>query len=120
MPPVLSKIQERQYIFITVLLASVSGPIMLSGVTVALPTIGNELSMNAVELGWVNYAFNLALVVCTIPLGRLADITGRKRIYTIGIILFEVSTILSTLSNSSLMFILLRVAQGASLADLTP
>ncbi len=112
----LSKIQERQYIFITVLLASVSGPILLSGVTVALPTIGNELSMNAIELGWVNYAFNLTLVVCTLPLGRLADITGRKRMYTIGLLLFAVSTLLSTLSNSSLMFILLRVVQGASLA----
>ena len=89
---------------------------MLSGVTVALPAIGNELSMNAIELGWVAYAFNLALVICTLPLGRLADITGRKRMYTIGLLSFAVSTLFSTLSNSSLMFIVLRVVQGTSLA----
>jgi EmrB/QacA subfamily drug resistance transporter len=110
------KIQEKQYLFITVLLASVSGPIMLSGVNVALPTIGTELSMNAIELSWIQYAFNLTLVVCTLPLARLADITGRKRIYTIGTLLLALSTLLSALSNSSLMLISLRVVQGMSLA----
>jgi MFS family permease len=112
----LSKIQERQYLLFTVLLASVSGPIMLSGVNVALPTIGTELSMNAIELSWVAYAFNLTLVICTLPLARLADITGRKRMYTIGTALLALSTLLSALSVSSLMLILLRVVQGMSLA----
>ncbi len=116
MKAAMSKTQDKQYLFFTVLLTSVSGPIMLTAVTVALPTIGNELSMNAVQLGWVTQSFTLALVVCTLPLGRLADITGRGGIYTLGLLSFAVSTLLSALSTSALMLISLRVVQGISMA----
>jgi len=85
---------------------------MLSGVIVAYHN-RNELSMNAIELGWVNYAFNLALVICTL-LSGVCRHTRKKEIVYNWASLFAVSTLLSTLSNSSLMFILLRVVQGTS------
>ena len=116
MQDVISKTQDRRYLLFTVLLTSLVAPIMLHAVNVALPSIGNELSMNALQLGWVMQSFSLTLVVCTLPLGRLADITGRKRIYTIGLLLFALSTLLSALSASALMLISLRIVQGISMA----
>ena len=108
--------QDSRYLLFAVLATSIAAPIMLHGVNVALPTIANELAMNAIQLSWVTQSFSLALVVCTLPLGRLADIVGRKKIYSIGLSLFAVSTFFSALSTSALMLISLRIVQGISLA----
>jgi len=48
-------------------------------VFVALPTIGRALSMEAVTLGWVTAAYMLVAAMLTLPMGRWADLHGRKR-----------------------------------------
>jgi MFS family permease len=106
----------RNYLLIAVVFTSISSPLMLSAVNVALPAIGNELSMNPVQLGWVNQALTLTLVMLTLPFGRLADIIGRKKIYTAGLILFTVTVFMLALSTSPAMLISLRAVQGISLA----
>jgi MFS family permease len=40
--------------------------------------------MDAILLGWVATAFLLASAMFLVPLGRIADIYGRKRIFTYG------------------------------------
>ncbi len=107
---------DKRYILYTVLLSSFSGPLMMSATNVALPTIGTDLNMNALQLSWVNQAFTLALIVCTLPLGRLGDILGRKRLFTFGSIVFALAAIGSGLSVSALMLISLRVVKGIALA----
>ncbi len=44
--------------------------------------------MDAVLLAWVPMAYIMAGAAFLLPLGRLADIYGRKKIYTAGIALF--------------------------------
>ena len=89
---------------------------MLSAVNVALPSIANDLSMNPVQISWVTLALTLTLVMFTIPFGRLADIIGRKKIFTTGLVIFAVSTLWLALANSPLMIISVRAIQGISLA----
>lgn len=110
--------QDKQYILVVAVLTSFSGTLMLSAVTIALPSIGSELSMNAVQLGWVTQSSTLSAAIFTLPFGRLADIWGRKKMFTTGLIIATVSTLLSALSTSALMLISLRVLQGMSLAML--
>ena len=108
--------QDKKYIFLAVMLTSGSGPLMLSAVNVALPSIANDLYMNPVQLSWVTLALTLTLVMFTIPFGRLADIIGRKKIFTMGLVIFAISTLWLALANSPLMLISVRVIQGISLA----
>ena len=44
--------------------------------------------MNAVLLGWVATAYLLAAAMFLVPFGRLADIHGRKRVFTYGTVTF--------------------------------
>jgi MFS family permease len=67
-------------------------PFMGSAVNLALPTIGREFNADAIELGWVISSFILSSAIFLLPLGRLADIIGRKRVFSYGILLFTVST----------------------------
>lgn len=93
-------------------LSSFIGPFMGASVIVALPAIGAEFSMGAVMLGWINTAYLLAAATFLIPFGRLGDIYGRKRIFSAGVFLLLISSILLATSTSSGMMILFRVLQG--------
>jgi EmrB/QacA subfamily drug resistance transporter len=108
--------QTRRYILIVTVLTSFAGPLMLSAVTVALPTMATELSLNAVQLAWVSQSFGLSSAIFTIPFGRLADILGRKRLFAIGLITSTISSLLAAFSISFLMLISLRVIQGIGMA----
>jgi EmrB/QacA subfamily drug resistance transporter len=85
---------------------------MASAVNIALPTIGKELSMDAVQLSWVATAYLLIAGMFLLPFGRIADIHGRKRMFTIGIIIFTVASLLNSLATSGLMLISFRLLQG--------
>jgi len=104
--------RDRIYILTVVILTSLGGPLLISAITVALPTIARELPMTAVQMGWVSLAFTLTSAVFILPFGRLADIAGRKRIFAVGVSIATVAIVLSTLSTSGIMLILLQAVQG--------
>ena len=85
---------------------------MGSAVNVALPRIGGEFSMNAIALGWVATSYILAAAIGLVPLGRLADMRGRKRVFTWGVVVFTLGSIASALAVSATALIVARVVQG--------
>ena len=87
-------------------------PFMLSAVGVALPVIGREFAASAVQLGLVETVYIFAFSLFLIPAGRLGDIHGRKRIFTIGIVAFTAATVLISLAFSIESFIVFRFFQG--------
>jgi EmrB/QacA subfamily drug resistance transporter len=91
-------------------------PFLTSAVNLSLPAIGKELHANAISLGWVISSFILTSAIFLLPFGRLGDIIGRKKIFTLGILLFTVSTFLIIFSNSIISLIILRIFQGFSSA----
>jgi len=93
-------------------LSSLLTPFMGSSVNLALPAIAREFGIDAVVLSWVATSYLLASAVSLVPLGRLADIYGRKKIFTYGIIIFTITSLLSAFSTSCCMLIAFRVFQG--------
>jgi EmrB/QacA subfamily drug resistance transporter len=85
---------------------------MSSAVNVALPRIGEEFRMNAIALGWVATSYILAAAIGLVPLGRLADMRGRKRVFTWGVVVFTLGAIASALAVSTTTLIAARVVQG--------
>ncbi len=85
---------------------------MGSAVNIALPTIGKEFGMNAVLLGWVPAAYMLAAAVFLVPIGRIADIWGRKKIFLAGIIVYLSASVLCAISVSGSMLIGFRIIEG--------
>ena len=103
---------SKGVVLLVATMASFLFPFMGSSVNIALPSIGRELSLDAVTLSWIATAYILASAALLIPFGRIADIYGRKRIFTYGIIIFTVSSLLSGLASSAVMLISFRVLQG--------
>jgi EmrB/QacA subfamily drug resistance transporter len=93
-------------------LSSFLTPFMGASANVALPSIGRELALDAVALSWVASSFLLAAAVALVPFGQLADIHGRKRIFTWGIGVYTLGSALSALSPSAAPLIAARSVQG--------
>ena len=91
-------------------------PFLGSAVNLALPSIGKDLNANAIQLGWVISSFILSSAIFLLPFGRYADIIGRKKVFSLGILLFTISTSLIIFSHSITSLIVLRVFQGLSSA----
>jgi EmrB/QacA subfamily drug resistance transporter len=87
---------------------------MMSAVNVAVKTIGEDLAMEAVLLGWVVTAMTLPQAALLLPAGRLADIYGRKKIFIFGMGLFTISSFLCAIANSGMLLVAFRVLQGIS------
>jgi EmrB/QacA subfamily drug resistance transporter len=102
----------RRAALLVATLSSFLSPFMMSSVNVALPTIARELRMGAKLLTLVPLTYVLAGAVFLLPLGKVADIHGRKKVFTYGVALFAASSVLSALATSGVMLILLRAFQG--------
>jgi EmrB/QacA subfamily drug resistance transporter len=107
---------DKRSVLIVVMLANFLTPIALSGVNVALPTIGKQFIVDAVKLSWVSTAFSLATAVFLVPLGKVADMYGRNRIFLYGTWVFTISSFLLGMSSSVGMLICLRTFQGLGAA----
>ncbi len=93
-------------------LTSFMGPFMMSSVNVALPKIQAELQLNAVQLSWIATAYLLAVAVGLVPAGKIADIHGRKKIFTMGLAVYTIGSFLAAFAQTPVMLIGLRVVQG--------
>lgn len=97
-------------------LASFLTPFMASSINIALPDIGREFKMSAVGLSWVPTAYLLSAAMLLVPLGRLADIYGRKKFFFWGTWIFTVSSLLLAFAPSAQLLIILRLVQGSGSA----
>jgi EmrB/QacA subfamily drug resistance transporter len=102
---------EKSALIVTTL-TSFLGPFSISSVNVALPTIQAEFSADAVLLSWVATSYLLAMAVFLVPFGKVADIYGRKKVFTWGLVLCTLSSFLAAFSFSMEMLIAMRILQG--------
>jgi EmrB/QacA subfamily drug resistance transporter len=102
---------KRSVLFVATVAAFLT-PFMGSSINTALPSIGREFAMSAVLLGWVATSYLLAAAMFIVPFGRLADIYGRKKIFTYGIVTYTLASLFSAIAPSPLLLIAFRVAHG--------
>ncbi len=81
-------------------------------VNVALPDIQRSLHSSFSDLQWVVNAYSLTLAAFLLTAGSLADKFGRRRVFTIGLIVFTLSSAACGLSGSPLGLNLARAVQG--------
>ena len=87
-------------------------PLMGAAVNVALPNIGSDFSLNAIQMSWVTMAYLLASAIFLVPFGKIGDMIGRKRIFLYGNIVFFFATLLCAVATSGSFLIVSRLIQG--------
>jgi DHA2 family methylenomycin A resistance protein-like MFS transporter len=89
-------------------------------VSVALPTIGEELRAKATDLQWIVDAYVLVYSSLLVAGGVLGDRHGRKGVYLLGVATFGLGSLLTGLAPSVGPLLLGRVVQGLGPALLVP
>jgi EmrB/QacA subfamily drug resistance transporter len=100
----------------TVIATSFVTAFAASSLNIAIPVIGREFHSAATELSWTVTAYFLCVVALSVPFGRLADISGKRRIYVIGILIFGAMSGMCAMSASLSMLVAFRVFQGVGTA----
>ncbi len=85
-------------------------------VTVALPSIQNELRFSTAGISWVMNAYLLAFGGLLLFAGRLGDLLGRKRMFLGGIGLFVAASALAGAATTPALLVGARFAQGVGSA----
>lgn len=113
-----SAIPVQRAALVTMVVSAFALPLMLSAVNVALPAMARELHMNAILLSWVPLAFLTASAATVLSFGRMADMFGRKRIFTYGTVSLLITSGLLTIAPNAEILLFLRVLQAVSTAML--
>ena len=83
-PSAMTRTVEKKVLLLVSSLASFLVPYTVSSIAVALPAMGAEFNLDAVQMGWITSAYLLTAAVCIVPFGKLADLYGRKKLFLIG------------------------------------
>jgi MFS family permease len=89
-------------------------------VNVALSAISTSLHASQAQLEMVVACYGVAFAVCLASAGRLGDRFGRRRLFTFGVVLFGLSSLLCGMAPSILWLLLARAAQGIAAALIAP
>lgn len=103
---------SRRIALIVVCITSFITPMMLSAVNVAIPAIAESMEADAVQLSWIPTAFLLSTAVFLLPVGKLGDILGRRRLFIAGLVIVMLGSILAASVSNIYLLIAARVIQG--------
>jgi EmrB/QacA subfamily drug resistance transporter len=107
-----------------VTVAAITGQLMvmldIAVVNVAVPTIRLNLGFSAPGVQWVASVYTIAFAGFLIVGGRAADLLGRRRVFTLGLVIFTASSLAAGLSIAPAMLIASRAVQGIGAALLSP
>jgi EmrB/QacA subfamily drug resistance transporter len=87
---------------------------------VALPQIQERLGATATDAQWIVESYALFLAALILVGGSLGDHYGRRRIFSLGIVIFTLASVWCGLSTSPEMLIVARAVQGVGAAMLVP
>ncbi|RJF89293.1 MFS transporter [Oleomonas cavernae] len=107
---------EKWLVLGAIFLAAVMMPLSAIAPVVALPAIGAELGGGAFAINWiVNGAF-LAFGSAVMAAGALADLFGRKRLFTLGLCTYSLLSLVVAASPTILVLDVARTLQAAAAA----
>lgn len=104
----------------TLLIANFMNLIDVTIVNVALPSMQRGLGASASQIEWIVAGYILIFALGLLPMGRIGDIVGRKRVFLIGVGCFTLASAICGLAPNTGMLVFARVFQGASAAVMMP
>lgn len=116
MPSSLSETSRGRITLGAVCVAGGLLPASLTGSPVALPDIGVSLHAGFASLQWVVNAYSVAFASMMLASGALADLLGRRRVFTAGLLLFLTCSLMGGLAQSVVFLDVVRAGAGVGAA----
>jgi DHA2 family multidrug resistance protein-like MFS transporter len=106
-------------------LAAISASFLVVGldsyiVVTALPTFSVRLGASESQLQWITAAYTLAWAALLLPVGRLGDKLGRRKVLMAGLAIFGITSVAASQATTASELIALRAVMGAGAAVIMP
>ncbi len=103
-------------VLVTVLLSTLLLPLSLTGASVALPDIQEDLGVGLTSAQWVVNSYNACFAAFLVSAGSIADAVGRRGVYAFGVALFFVCGLLCLFAQDIMALVALRALGGVGAA----
>ncbi|MCY4418099.1 MAG: MFS transporter [Chloroflexi bacterium] len=98
--------------FWTIALGTFFSVVDHGSVLIALPGIESHFDATLESVQWVVISYALVISVLLLPMGRLGDVVGRRRVYITGTAIFVVASLAATFAPTLEFLIAMRVCKG--------
>src|SRR5581483_6358610 len=108
---------NKWLVFATVACGSFMATMDLSVVNLALPSLRQSFHIELADVEWVVLTYLMVITSLLLPMGRLADLVGRSRLYNLGFVVFTAGSILCGAAPTIPALVIFRAIQavGASM-----
>lgn len=89
---------------------------MGSALNLSIPDLEEQFQVSGALIGWVVTAYTLAVAASCVPIGKIADVKGRRTIFLLGIGAFGITSVLCSFASNIWMMLLFRIMQGIASA----
>lgn len=89
-------------------------------VNLAMPSIVHDLGASDTQAQWMLLAYLVPFASALLTFGRFGDALGRRRLFAVGISGFAMGAFVAGMADSTVVFLVARVAQGFSAAAMMP
>lgn len=106
----------RWRVFPPIALGVIMATLDASVVNIALPTLHREFATPFTTVEWVVLAYSVTITGLLLSAGRFADLSGRRRVYASGLVIFTLASALCGIAPAIGWLIAARVLQGVGAA----
>ncbi len=107
---------KRALVLVIVLMSTFTFPLTITGASIALTDIANDLGADLAATQWVVNGYNACFASFLVFAGSLADVLGRRRVYVAGLALFVGGGIAGTAAGDIVVLDVVRLVAGTGAA----
>ena len=93
-------------------------PLLSTMMNLSLVNIGQDFGTGSHDLAYVNSAFLLASVIFMLPLAKLQDIIGKKKLFVVGLVIICIGCVIASLAPNFWVVVIGRSVIGVGAAAL--
>ncbi len=114
--PIARRANYKWWAFSAIATGTLASVIDHGSVNIALPSIARHFGTDLPTVQWVVIGYALTISALLLPMGRLADLIGLRKMYLLGSLVFLLGALVAGSSSNLLVLILSRILQGSGSA----
>ncbi|MGZ9143420.1 MAG: MFS transporter, partial [Candidatus Binatia bacterium] len=111
-PEAIPSKRASRWILLSVCLGQALVGLDQRAITVALPTLTTTFNTAFSTIQWTILVYDLVLIGLIITMGRLGDMFGRRRFYTLGFLIFVTASAICGMTQTTGQLIFFRALQA--------
>ena len=112
--------QNRQQLLYVLMVPTMAMIFNASVFGVALPTIRTEFGLEADVAAWLVTAYTLPFMMLMPLYGRLGDSLGKRNLILLGLLIFNIGTVINMVATDLLWLMVGRTVQGVGISGIAP